>query len=178
MRVVLIAISWGAKLGAWLAFNDFPWLERCIFITPGWFPLVDMGFADKYLVAKNLFYNQGDGLVPVPIPGSDYFTKSSNWQRFIDNDTDTLRTCTARFFYESRKLDATWKSKKNFCVKPSLLLLASDDRIISNRVTGQFFSARFTNPASCNMEYAGCEHTLEFDQPDLKFVDDILNWLR
>ncbi len=178
MRVILLAISWGAKPAAWIAFNDYPWLEKCIFITPGWFPQVDMGFGDKSKVAKSLFYNQGDDMIPIPIPGSDYFTKSPQWRKFIDNDPTTLHTCTARFFYETRKLDAAWQAKYNRFDKPSLLMLAEDDRIIYNDKAEQFFKAHFPHHTSKKVMYSGCEHTLEFDQTDLRFVDDIIQWLR
>lgn len=178
MRVILLAISWGAKPAALLVFNSHPWLERCVYITPGWCPKVTMGLADKSSVAKGLLYHEGNRQVPIPIPGAEYFTHRADKQEYINTDPGTLHTCSARFFYETRKMDAAVRGRKSMCEVPALLLLARSDRIIDNEKTRRFFNSRFSNPLSRIIEYFGCEHTLEFDQPGLQFADDIIMWLR
>jgi alpha-beta hydrolase superfamily lysophospholipase len=59
---------------------------------------------------------------------------------------------------------------------PVLLLLASEDRIIRNDKTRDFFE-RFAAKDKQIIEYAGANHTLEFEPNPEGFIEDIHDWL-
>ena len=176
--VHILAISWGAKLAFLMCAENYPWISKIIFITPGILARLGYGFVKKMQVVKNLIFNQGRKYMPIPIPGPEYFSKHKKWQDYIAKDKPTLTQCTARFFLNTAKIDSRIsKMKQQFSV-PAFLLLAQNDRIIYNDRTIDFFRKYFVNEKSVIKEYPDCEHTLEFDDRKFIFVDDILGFLQ
>ena len=176
--VDILAISWGAKLAFLMCAGNYPWISRIVLITPGILPRLDYGFTKKMFVLKNLIFNKGRKFMPIPIPGPEYFSKHKKWQDYIANDKPTLTHCTARFFLNTSKIDRQIAKIKNPFLIPAFLLLAQNDRIIYNDRTIDFFRKYFVNEKSVIKEYSDCEHTLEFDDDNFTFADDILRFLQ
>jgi alpha-beta hydrolase superfamily lysophospholipase len=59
---------------------------------------------------------------------------------------------------------------------PTLLLLAENDRIIHNEKTIKYFKKKFIHPGNRLKIYPGCAHTLEFEDKNFNFIEDILSW--
>jgi len=178
VKTVLLAISWGAKLAMPICYMDYPWLDKLILVTPGIMAKLGFTIGEKLKIAKSLILNSGKDYFPIPIPGADYFTRNQKKQEYIRTDPHTLRDCSARFFFQSNKLDKTARCTLKKIHIPSLLLLAKNDRIIDNSKTISFFNSNFTNSSNRTITYPDCEHTLEFDQANLEFADDIIRWLK
>ncbi len=177
VNTTLMAISWGAKLAVKICLGDYPWLNKIIFVTPGIISKLGFGISGKLKIAANQVFNGGKGFFTIPIPGADYFTRDQRWRRYINDDPYTLRKCTARFFFNSNKIDKLALVPPKETALAALLLLARDDRIIDNHQTKQYFEKYFTCGRNLTKTYPGCEHTLEFDMKDLGFADDIIRWL-
>ncbi|MEW6535460.1 MAG: alpha/beta fold hydrolase [Candidatus Auribacterota bacterium] len=176
-HVSILAISWSGKLAPLLAAKQYPWLDKMVLVTPGIIPQVCPGVMSKLRTAIGMFSTPSKPALPVPIPGPDYFTGSPYYQSFIDNDADTLRTCTPRFFLQTRALDTLCKKALPVPDVPALMLLAVNDRIIDNNGTIRYFSRVFPHPGSVIKEYPLCEHTLEFDNRSFEFINDIISFL-
>lgn len=176
-NVVVLSISWGAKLAFVMCAENYPWISKMVFITPGILSRLGFGFFKKTAVVKNLILNHGKKYMPIPIPGPEYFSKYKKWQDYIAGDKYALTECTARFFLNTSKIDRQIAKIKQIFQIPSLLLLAQNDRIIYNGRTKNLFRKYFVNEKLVIKEYAGCEHTLEFDDKDFIFMDDILRFL-
>lgn len=177
IHVNVLAISWGGKVGAMIAYKHYPWLRKLILITPGIVPKVEFTPSEKMLIARNFLLGSGLMQFPIPIPGPEYFTHDPQFQDYILSDSLTLHSCTARFFIQTMFLDAQLKKSSHFCHVPTFLLLAQDDNIIDNKKVTAYFSKHFTHPSNMIKEYRDCAHTLEFDQKDFSFVDDIVRFL-
>ena len=57
-----------------------------------------------------------------------------------------------------------------------LLLLAERDRIIDNERT-RLYVERFASTDKQTIEYAGADHTLEFEPNPDTFIGDVRRWL-
>ena len=125
----------------------------------------------RFTVAR-LFYPTK--LFDVPLNAPDLFTADPSWQAYLRTNVHDTHRATARFFVGSAALDFRLRRTPNDA--PTLTLLAGNDRVIDNAAT-RAYVAKFTHPANRAIEYAGLAHTLEFEDPELKFVDDILAWL-
>jgi len=172
-KLPVLAVSWGATIACILERQRCPWLDKFVFITPGFKPYVGFNFFKKLSIASNLLLRHGLGYFPIPIPGADYFTNDKDRQEFVSKDEDTLRECTARFFEQSRKLDIMLN--RTFAT-PTLLLLAENDRIIHNEKTIKYFKKKFIHPGNRFKIYPGYAHTLEFEDKNFNFIEDILSW--
>lgn len=177
-HVHLLAISWGAKPALVMASRLYPWLRKLALITPGFKPHLSFSLGEKIMVALRLIGGQKKKCLPIPIPGADFFTHTPKYQQFISEDPATLTACTVQCFYQSLLLDIAVHTIGQLHHVPTLMQLASDDRIINNELTRQLFKRIITHPKSTIKEYHGCAHTLEFDDSAFRFVDDIIDFLK
>jgi alpha-beta hydrolase superfamily lysophospholipase len=115
-------------------------------------------------------------LFPVPLNEPNMFTASPEWQCFIESDRHGLRFATGRFLYSSFSFDIYLKRAIKRCTPPTLLMLASEDRVIDNAMTKLTFE-QFGAEDRKVIEYAGAHHTLEFESRKHPFVVDFTEWI-
>jgi alpha-beta hydrolase superfamily lysophospholipase len=174
--VFLLAISWGAKLAASLQRRHPGLVDGLALLSPGFCYRVTPSFRERLgIFVARLFSPRRP--FPIPLNEPDLFTASPRWQQFIRDDRLGLREATARFFIESVRLDLYLRLFVRPAVRmPVLLLLAEHDRIIDNARTRKFVE-QFASADKEVIEYAGAQHTLEFEPDPDRHVGDLLRWL-
>jgi alpha-beta hydrolase superfamily lysophospholipase len=173
--IFLLAISWGGKLAAALQRWKPGLVSGLAFICPGFFPRIRPAFGERLRIGWSRLFHP-ERFFPVPLNDPQLFTATPRWQEFLRGDSFSLHRATARFLFESVRLDRYLRWVPGHCKVPVLLLLAAEDRIIDNDATRRFL-VRFASPDKQIIEYAGAHHTLEFEPDPEPYVADLLNWL-
>jgi alpha-beta hydrolase superfamily lysophospholipase len=115
-------------------------------------------------------------LFPIPLNDPALFTANPRWLQFLRDDPLALHRATARFLFESARLDLYLRFTPPHVKVPVLLLLAGHDRIIDNGRTRAFVE-RFAADDKTVIEYPGAHHTLEFEPEPESFISDLAAWL-
>jgi alpha-beta hydrolase superfamily lysophospholipase len=173
--VVLLAISWGGKLGVAIQRRRPGLVDGIALLCPGLVPRVRPTLLNRWGILLTRWLTP-QKLFPVPLNDPELFTATARWQQYIREDPLALREITARLSVESVRLDYYLRFFRAQVQVPVLLLLAGQDRIIQNEPTRSFLS-RFTLGKYEIIEYAGAHHTLEFEPIPDRFIDDLRRWL-
>ena len=172
-RAYLVGLSWGGKLGTGYVLSHPDDFDGLVLITPGLAARVDVRFPQKVGIFFSLL------LAPtttfkLPIE-PEMFTTTERFVEFIRTDPLRLQRATARFLYESRRLDRYVAAHIKQNTLPTQLFLASEDRIINN--TGVFeLLARSPERELEVHTYEGLEHSLQFECPE-RLVGDMTAWI-
>ncbi len=158
----LVALSWGGKLAVGHALRHPADFDFLVLVTPGLVPRVDVTPAQKIgiLFAQPF---RPTALFQTPIEPW-MFTRNPHFLARIERDPLRLREATARFLWESRRLDRQIESEIGEFRTPVLLLLAGDDVIIDNAATAALL-ARGQSPLITIRRYPGLPHSLQFEIP-------------
>jgi alpha-beta hydrolase superfamily lysophospholipase len=173
---VLMAISWGGKLALALERRRPGRTSALALLCPGIFPRVGPPLRHRLGIAWSRLVSPAR-LFPVPLSEPELFTANPRWQDFIRTDPLFLRQATARFFFESVRLDWYIQRAGRHVRVPLLLILAGEDRIIDNARTRRFIEQLPTEDKLIR-EYEGAHHTLEFEPNPDHYLGDLLKWLR
>jgi alpha-beta hydrolase superfamily lysophospholipase len=172
--IILLAISWGGKLGAALCRRHPGLIDALALIAPGFCPRVGPSLGQRLAILAARLVMPGM-LFPIPLNNPELFTATQRWQEYIRTDPLSLREATARLLVESVRLDGYLRWAATDVRAPTLMLLAENDRIIDNTATRQFVE-RFPAPKEI-LEYRGAHHTLEFEPHPDRWIGDLLLWL-
>jgi alpha-beta hydrolase superfamily lysophospholipase len=171
--VVLLAISWGAKLATALQMRHPGLCDRLVLITPGFCPRVRPSLRERLRIAARRFVRPS-ALHPIPLNEPELFTANPERVRYIADDPLALRRATARLLFESARMDLYLKVARRYVTVPTLVLLAGRDRIIDNERTRRFVR-RFADVSLA--EFRDANHTLEFEGGGPPFLDCLERWL-
>jgi len=174
-KPVLVAISWGGKLALALEKRRPGRTSALALLCPGIFPRVGPALRDRLGITWSRLVSPAR-LFAVPLSEPELFTANRHWQDFIRTDPLFLRQATARFFFESVRLDWYIKRAGRHVRVPLLLMLAGEDRIIQNARTRGFIE-QFPSVDKRILEYAGAHHTLEFEPNPDRYLGDLVDWL-
>jgi len=175
LPVFLAAISWGGKLAVALERRHPGLIDGMILLCPGFFAKVRPTLGQRIgILLSRLFHPRKK--YPIPLNEPDLFTATPRWQQFLRDDPLRLHHATARLLVESVRLDAYVRFTPKYVHVPVLMLLASEDRIIHNDRTREFFERLATKNKEI-IEYSGAHHTLEFEPDPDRFIGDIRAWL-
>jgi alpha-beta hydrolase superfamily lysophospholipase len=181
LPVFLMSVSWGGKLALLYEAMRPGKVDGVILSTPGIRPQVDLPLWDKMRVFYYCWRRREiQPMIPVPIGRADMFTDDVEWQNWIEQDSLTLRRCTARFFWESNQVDKAIKKQISNCKAPFLLQLAGRDEIVNNRKTVKFLKRNLPGAETNRLEvieYPEARHTLEFESDMREIVMDAVAWL-
>lgn len=170
-RAAVVAVSWGGKLAmAWSGHrgHGIPML----LLAPGLFPQVDVSIGTKLRIAGSLLIKPAQQF-EIPLSDPALFTDNPAGRNFIRNDQQKLTSATARFLYQSSRLDAYWKSAAVGIHKTDLkVCLAERDRIVNNQRTIAWLEKLTKSDPDVQIVHAA--HSLEFE-PEM---DPILGVLR
>src|SRR5207244_195630 len=122
-----------------------------ILITPGFRPIVRMRLPARLAVLWKRVTHPTQ-LLPIPLNDPELFTANPKRQEFIRDDSLALHQATARFLFESGRLDVYARLAKKRVRVPVLLLLAGQDRIIDNPKTRRFIQ-RMRRATTTVIEY-------------------------
>jgi alpha-beta hydrolase superfamily lysophospholipase len=174
-RTILLAISWGGKLGALLARRHPELIDALGLICPGFFPQVKLSLGQRLRILLARIFRPRR-LFPVPLDDPELFTHTPRWVEFLREDRVGIHQATARFLIESVRLDVHCRFVPKHIRMPVLLMLAEHDRIIDNARTRAFVE-RFASEDRLIIEYPGAHHTLEFEPDPSRFMNDLTAWL-
>jgi alpha-beta hydrolase superfamily lysophospholipase len=173
----LAGSSWAAKLAVATAAQSQGRLSGLLLLGPGLFPRVDLTPRQKaaVLVAHRLRPEQQVSIPLVPW----HYTRQAAPLAYIANDPYRLLTASARFFWETRRLDRVRSQLAGALTLPVLLQIGGADRIMDVRAT-----CRWVNDLpSCDrtvVVYRDAAHTLDFEaEPTAHtYRAHLLGWLR
>lgn len=181
LPVFLVGVSWGGKLAMLYEIMRPGQVDGLIISAPGIKPQIDLSPWNKLKVFYYHWRNRDvQPEIPIPIDRSNLFTDDPKWQNWIEQDPLTLRKCTARFFWESHKMDSQINKWAKDARAPILLLLAGRDEICDNDRTLNFMMKKLPEAENGTLmlaEYPEARHTLEFEPNMRKVVQDMLTWL-
>jgi len=175
-RVHLMGVSWGGKLALASSAHRPDLYRSLIMASPGIFPIVDVAAMTKVRVAMCLAAGRPLRRFPIPLSDPHLFTENPKRVRYIAEDPLSLREVTARFMYESRRLDRMARRAARTARSPVFLALAEADRITDNAATRALVE---TMPAARKqiVTYAGAHHTLEFEPDPEAYFKDLVAWV-
>ncbi len=168
--VFLIGLSWGGKLATAVAIQNPDLFHGLILITPGLAAKVDVTFGAKLRIALGCLLKP---TLPVAIPiEPEMFTTTPEFLTFIRNDPLRLHTATARFMYESLRLEQLIRREISNLQMPVLTFLAGQDRIIDNAKVKELLERTADVQI---LTYDDQTHSIQFDCPE-RLVKDLLSW--
>jgi alpha-beta hydrolase superfamily lysophospholipase len=175
LPVYLAGISWGGKVAMGVMRQRPESIDGLILLCPGFFPRVRAPLGARLRIAATRLFRPGR-LFPIPLSDPALFTSSPTWQEFIRKDKAALHHATARLLVESVRLDRHIRLAWKYVHAPVLLLLAQRDQIIDNKATRSYIE-RFATTDKTIIEYAGAQHTLEFEPDPEPFIHDVAEWV-
>jgi alpha-beta hydrolase superfamily lysophospholipase len=175
LPVFLAGISWGGKLAVALERRHPGLIDGLILMCPGIFAKVRPALWQRLSVLLMRLFRPRKKY-PIPLNDPELFTASPRWQQFLREDPLRLHQATARLLVESVRLDGYLRFTPKYVHVPVLLLLASEDRIIRNDWTRDYVN-KFATPDREIIEYAGAQHTLEFEPAPERWIGDLRGWL-
>jgi alpha-beta hydrolase superfamily lysophospholipase len=172
----LVGISWGGKLAVGLPRRHPDLTDGIVLIAPGLCPRLRPPIGQRVRIALTRFLAPRRQFA-IPLSEPELFTSNSERQKYIRDDRLALHEATARFLFESSRMDVYLRFAARHVHVPVLLLLAGKDRIIDNAATRRFIE-RFATTDRTIFEYPNAHHTLEFEPDGPPFLDDLLAWLK
>jgi alpha-beta hydrolase superfamily lysophospholipase len=174
--VVLLAVSWGAKLAAALAARRGGLIDALALLYPGICSRVRPTWHQRYRLRLAKAAGILDKRIRAPLDDPALFTSVPDWQRFIAEDPLALHEVTVAFLNASLDLDELAARAPDSIHVPTLVMLAGRDRIIDNAATRKYVD-RFASPRHDVIEYPEAAHTLEFEPNRERIFADLVEWL-
>ncbi len=174
-RVDLVGVSWGGKLALAWALRRPKRVGRLLLVAPGIVPAVGVSWRCRMRIAAALAMCPGR-LFELPLNDPRLFTSNTAGQEFIAQDELKLTRATARFLYESRRMDR-WLARvsENSLEADTTLLLAGRDQIIKNSATRAWVE-RISEGSVQVQEFAHADHTVEFEADVAGFEKVLAGW--
>jgi alpha-beta hydrolase superfamily lysophospholipase len=175
LPVFVAGISWGGKLVLALERRHPGLADGIVLLCPGIISRIRPTLGQRLgILAARLLRPRK--LFNVPLNDPELFTATPHWQQFLRDDPLRLHQATARLLVESARLDGYLRFVPKYVHVPLLLLLAEHDRIVHNKKTREYIE-RCAAKDKTVVEYAGANHTLEFEPDPQVFLTDLKEWL-
>ena len=173
-KVYLMGLCWGGKIAVTFAAYHQDIIDGLVLVTPAIKSRVDLPLKEKMNVIFNNYFHPRK-LFDVPLY-DHMFTKKARHTDFIVNDELKLKKATARFFFETGKMNLHFNSIAHKIHIPVLALLAGDDLVVDNEKIQKWFEKIGSKDKSIKI-YQGCYHSLNFEEPH-NITDYIADWIR
>jgi alpha-beta hydrolase superfamily lysophospholipase len=171
--IYLVGLSWGGKLALSYTLAHPADADGLVLITPGLRSVVTVPLVDKLRITAAQGLNPTLA-VATPIE-PEMFTTTPAYLDYIRNDPLRLQYASARFFWESNRLDRFVDERMAGDQLPILLFLAGRDRIIDNDGVLEVLAAD-ESPDLDVFTYEDQTHSIQLDAVD-GMVEDITGWL-
>jgi alpha-beta hydrolase superfamily lysophospholipase len=170
----LAASSWSAKLAlVYATLRPVP-LAGLMLLGPGLFPRVNLSPMRRVgVVFGNFVAPTAQFRIPLT---PELYTSNPRYVGFIRTDRLRLLTATARFFWETARLDRSRRRASAHLRLPLLVLQGEDDVMVDVPKTRAWFS-RLPLKDKTYLAYPGAGHTLDFEPDRAQYVADMLEWL-
>jgi len=171
--VFLLGLSWGGKLALGYTLDRPEDVRGLILITPGLKSRVDVSTLDKL---KIVAFTAIRPTAPIATPiEPEMFTTTPQYLDYIRSDPLRLRYASARFFFETVRLD--WHNERMIADNrtPILVFFAENDRIIDNQAVRAFLDQGGPDKLDI-IDYEGQTHSIQFDAVD-RMVGDMHRWI-
>lgn len=176
-RCAVVGVSWGGKLALAWALQRPQRVSRLLLIAPGLFPAVDVTLLTRLRIGLALLTAPRRPF-GIPLDDPALFTDSPEGRAFIAGDPLKLTQATARFFYESARLDRQLARTPAGTLQPPVrLLLAGRDRIICNESTVAWLRRIAIQRPEIHSD-PDAAHTLEFELERTTLEEQLTLWLR
>lgn len=173
-KVYLIGLCWGGKLAVTFAALKQGLIDGLILLAPAIKTKVTLTLGQRLDVLFSNFFRPRK-LFAVPIEDS-MFTKNPRYLEFIKNDSLKLTRVTARFFFETARMDMRLDRIAGDVRLPVLLLLAGDDRVVDNVLIKKWFKSVASEDKTMKI-YHDSFHAIEFEDEARELVEDICEWV-
>ena len=174
--VHLLGVSWGGKLAVAAAGRRPDLFASLLLAAPGILPQVTLPATTKARIALDLLLGRDLRAVPDSAGRPAPLHREPRGCEYVAEDPLSLRQVTARFLYESRRLDAMALAAARSVRLPVFLALAETDRIIDNARTRSLVEA-IGSARRRIVTYPGSHHTLEFDPESEPYFADLVQWI-
>jgi acylglycerol lipase len=173
-HVFLVGLSWGGKLATAYDLEYPEDIDGLVLITPGIKALVDVSLPTKL---KIVLLAQFSPQSPIASPiAPEMFTTTPRYLDYIYSDPSRLTHATARFYWQSSRLDSYLSGNIAALDSPVLLFLAGQDRIIDNSGVLEMLNRGNTDKLTV-IDYPDQTHSVQFDAP-ARLVLDMDHWLQ
>lgn len=160
----VVGVSWGGKLAAAWALARPACVRRLLLIAPGLFPLVDVGWIGRLRIAAALL-TRPTTRIEIPLSDPALFTDNPAGRAFISSDPLRLTHATARFLYQSARLDGRIRrARPGSLAARTTAWLAGRERIVRNNAARNWLQRVGATPPDVAL-LGDAAHTLEFE-PD------------
>ncbi len=177
LPVILMGISWGAKVAA-AAVSLFPSeFQRLALLYPGLEPRLRPNAWQRFRLKLARRFEVIKTDIPIPLRSPELFTDTPKWRQFIAEDPLALHAVTSSFLNTGKDLDDIVASHAARIQCPVLLMLAGRDKIIDNAKTRARVASFMTNDFT-SLCYPDACHTLEFEPNPAAIFSDLTEWLR
>jgi len=168
-KIYLIGLCWGCKIAVTFAAYHQDLIDGLILVSPAVRTRVSLPLRQKVDV---IFSNIARPKKLFDVPLEDrMFTKNPKYIEFIKKDELKLKKVTARFFFETGKMNFHFNSIAHKIHIPVLTLLAGEDLIVDNEGVKKWF-ARLGSKDKTIKIYPGCYHSLQFEK-----TKDVVNYI-
>lgn len=174
--LVLLAVSWGGKLAAATVARYPKLVDALALLYPGISARVKPTHIQTIQLKLAEILGVTQRRVEIPLNDPALFTNIPEWQQFIAEDSLLLKDLTVQFLLANRNLDREIKQSAEKVACPTLMMLASQDRIIDNSATENYFQRIATSQKELII-YPEAAHTLEFEPNREEIFDALVNWL-
>jgi len=172
----LAGSSWAARLALAVAARRQDDLAGLVLLGPVLFSRVDLTVAQKLFVLACHHLGAARQL-PIPL-FPELYTRHERYVQYIRDDTRRLLTASARFFWETRRLDRARDRLAAELRLPLMVQIGAADRIADATATTEWVD-QLPIPDRARYLYAGAAHTLDFEPEPMVSVyrADLLAWL-
>lgn len=170
----VMGCCWGAKPALAYALQAQRDLTGLILVCPALRVKVDLSLAQKLKVAAGQLFAP-HWQVPIPLT-PEMFTTDPVRLQFIREDSLSLRTATARFFFESFLWDRGLTKKPERLTLPALLIQSGSDPIVDHEWVRRWFDGVGSENKRYVL-YPDSDHILDFDGRRETYRQDLLAWL-
>jgi acylglycerol lipase len=172
--VFLAASSWAAKFAVVYASLRPAPLSGLLLLGPGLLPRVNLSPVRRVGVIVGHLVTP---MARLPIPLTpELYTANPPYLDFIRTDPLRLLEATARFFWETARLDRRRRRASDRLRIPLLVLQGQDDKMMDVPKTRRWFT-RLGVEDKTYLAYAGAGHTLDFEPDRTGCLADMLAWL-
>jgi alpha-beta hydrolase superfamily lysophospholipase len=177
LPLFLVGSSWAAKIAVAYAGRRQHRLAGLLLHGPGLFPRVDLSLPRKLAVLL-LHRTWPSATIEIPLVPESYTTDPEHLE-YIRRDQHRLLKATARFFWETRRLDRARDGLAARLTLPILLQIGDADPIMDAPATCRWVH-NLKAPDRTIIVYRGASHTLDFERaPTLEaYRADLLGWLK
>ena len=170
----LAASSWAAKLAVVYAAQRPAPLSGLMLLGPGLTPQVKLSPAQQVQVVLGHLVAPMARL-PIPLTPEQY-TANPPYLDLIRADPLRRLEATARFFWETARLDRRRRRDSARLHLPLLVLQGEEDAMMDVSKTRRWF-ARLGVEDKTYRAYPGAGHTLDFEPDRAQYLADMLAWL-